>query len=79
MVYTRKGDGWWRRTTSLCPAARVAEHIIYNCNDHKVYIAPYYSWKVFVWDFSDDIPRQNGYILPFDVGRGALVDGGTID
>ncbi|CAN7109058.1 unnamed protein product [Brassica rapa subsp. narinosa] len=70
MVYTRKGDGGWRRTACLCPAAQ----IIYNSKDHKVYIAPDLSWRVFVWDFSDDIPRQNGYILPFDVERDALVD-----
>ncbi|KAF2543259.1 hypothetical protein F2Q68_00029345 [Brassica cretica] len=79
MVYTRKGDGRWRRTTSLFPAARVAQQIIHNSKDHKVYIAPDISLRVFVWDFSDDIPRQNGYILPFYVGRDALVDGGTID
>ncbi|KAL0687536.1 hypothetical protein Bca4012_087213 [Brassica carinata] len=55
-----KGDGRWRRTSSLFPAARVAQQIIHNSKDHKVYIAPDISLRVFVWDFSDDIPRQNG-------------------
>lgn len=65
MVYTRKGDGRWR-TGSIGPV-QGAEKIFYNWKDQKVYITTYFFPGVFVWDFSDDIPRQSGSLLPFSI------------
>ncbi|CAH8386753.1 unnamed protein product [Eruca vesicaria subsp. sativa] len=77
MVYTRKGDGRWRTAST----DRVGEpkQIVYNCKDHKVYFTTELSWIVFVWDFSDDIPKENQNLLPFDVAIYDLFDEGTVE
>ncbi|KAJ4912517.1 putative F-box protein [Raphanus sativus] len=74
MVYTRKGDGRWR-TGSIGPV-QDAEKNFYNWKDQKVYITTNFSREVFIWDFSDDIPRQSGSLLPFSIY--ALRDDGPI-
>lgn len=69
IVFTKKGDDKWRYVSQDLLLGRY-EQIVYNHKDDKVYTyahtyAPPFG-RVYVWDFSGDIPRQDGYLVTLD-------------
>ncbi|ESQ55667.1 hypothetical protein EUTSA_v10027445mg [Eutrema salsugineum] len=61
MFFIKKGDKKWRN----CGLLGNCEQIVYNRNDHKFYITYSLTSQVTVWDFSGDIPHNDGDLLPF--------------